>query len=90
MRVGRSYITLDLKLLHYYCMENVDLNKVLLVTCIGPQCLWVHVWNMWHDWGTPWKIGSSTMLGYKNHKDVAITINVWVDANFVNFLSFGQ
>jgi hypothetical protein len=44
-------------------MENVDLNKVLLVTCIGPQCLWVHVWNMWHDWGTPWKIGSLTMLG---------------------------
>ncbi len=27
-------------------------------------------------------------LEYKNHKDVAISINVWVDANFVNFFFF--
>jgi len=29
-------------------------------------------------------------LEFKNHKDVAININVWVDANYVNFFSFDQ
>jgi hypothetical protein len=29
-------------------------------------------------------------LKYKHHKDVIININVWVDANFVNFFSFDQ
>jgi hypothetical protein len=29
-------------------------------------------------------------LEYKNHKDVVISINVWVDTNYVNFFSFDQ
>jgi hypothetical protein len=29
-------------------------------------------------------------LEYKNHKDVSININVWVDASYVKNISFNQ